>query len=148
MTNGIQHVPDDGVLSDAIIAQIKAQNQFVTPTLNVLEYAYSPKKHAVPSIFWSRAVEPCSNRTLSIAEEHAHRLYRPGLPLIAGTDSIGRLDTNGLGLDVSWGLKLHYELQHLVNVVDMASFKAINAATSKAAKWHRVPDRGSAHAEL
>ncbi|KAF3034940.1 hypothetical protein E8E11_001239 [Didymella keratinophila] len=98
MTDGIQHVPDDGLLSDAIIAQIKAQNQFVTPTINVFE---------------------------------------AGVPLIAGTDSIGHRDANGLELDVPWGLTLHYELQNLVNIVGMAPVEAINAAISQAAKWHR-----------
>jgi imidazolonepropionase-like amidohydrolase len=139
MTDGIQHVPDDGLLSDAIIALIKYQNQFVTPTLNVFEYAYSPNNTQFRQYF---GVTPGSNRTLSNAEENACRLYRAGIPLIAGTDSVGHLAANGLELDVPWGLTLHYELQHLVYIVGMTPAEAINAATSKAAKWHRIPDRG------
>lgn len=139
MTDGIQHVPDDGLLTDATIARIRAQNQFVTPTLNVFEYAYSPNNTQFRQYF---GVKPGSNRTLFSAEENARRLYRAGVPLIAGTDSVGALAANGLELDVPWGLTLHYELQHLVNIVGMSPAEAIRAATSQAAKWHRVPDRG------
>ena len=74
---------------------------------------------------------------MSVAEENACCLYRAGIPLIAGTDSIGHIAANGLEIDVPWGLTLHYELRHLVNIVCL-----ILAATSQAEKWHRVPNHG------
>jgi hypothetical protein len=74
---------------------------------------------------------------LSVAEENACCLYRAGIPLIAGTDSIGHIAANGLEIDVPWGLTLHYELRHLVNIVCL-----ILAATSQAEKWHRVSNHG------
>lgn len=138
VTDGIQHVPDDGVLDDSTIQQILRQGQFVTPTINVFEFAY--RSQTLQGYF---AVEPGSNRTLEHAETNAKLLYAAGVPLIAGTDSVGTLTMNGSSVAVPWGLTLHYELQDLVHMVGMTPAEAINAATREAAKWHRVPDRGS-----
>lgn len=137
-TDGLQHVPDDGIIDEETIQRIKAQGQFVTPTLNVFEFAY--RSPALQNYF---AVEPGSNRSLSHAETNARLLYQYGIPMIAGTDSVGTLTRNGTSVEVPWGLSLHFELQNLVNIVRMSPAQAINAATRDAAKWHRVPDRGS-----
>ncbi|KAK2599040.1 hypothetical protein QQS21_005507 [Conoideocrella luteorostrata] len=139
VTDGIQHVPDDGILSDAIIRQIKKQGQFVTPTLNVFKYSYG---NAALQRFFS--VIPGSNRTLGHAEVNARRLYEGGVPLIAGTDAVGtRSIPGGAFVDMPFGLTLHFELQNLVDVVGMSPAEAINAATRDAAKWHRLYDTGS-----
>ncbi|KUJ14320.1 uncharacterized protein LY89DRAFT_752265 [Mollisia scopiformis] len=139
VTDGIQHVPDDGLLDNATIQQIKAQNQFVTPTLNVFKYAFSDP--ILASDYFG--VQPGSNHTMSHVEANAKALYRAGVPLIAGTDSVGPLNLNGTIVTVPWGLSLHHELENLVQIVGMSPAEAINAATREAAKWHRVLDRGS-----
>lgn len=137
-TDGIQHVPDDGILDNATIAQIRQQGQYVTPTLNVFEFAY--RSATLEKYF---AVGTASNRSLTHAETNAQLLYHAGVPMIAGTDSVGMLSMNGSSVAVPWGLSLHYELQNLVNIVGMTPAEALNAGSREAARWHRVPDRGS-----
>ncbi|KAK9784250.1 putative Amidohydrolase-related domain-containing protein [Seiridium cardinale] len=138
MTDGIQHVPDDGIIDAAAIQKILEQGQFVTPTLNVFEYAYRD-----PGLQQYFDVKPGSNRTLDHAQTNAQLLYEAGVPLIAGTDSVGSLDMNVTTVSVPFGLMLHYELQNFVKYLAMSPAEAINAATREAAKWHRVLDRGS-----
>ena len=137
VTDGIQHVPDDGILDNAIIQKIKSQTQFVTPTLNIFEFAYS---NPVLQPFFG--ITPNSNRSLNHAETNAKLLYEAGVPLIAGTDAIGSITLNGTVVSIPFGLTLHLEMQHLVEIVGMSPAEAINAATREAAKRHRVLDRG------
>ncbi|KAJ4009629.1 hypothetical protein NW752_009216 [Fusarium irregulare] len=137
-TDGIQHVPDDGLLSDTIIQRIKAQRQFVTPTINIYEFGYRD-----PLLQKYFSIQATSNRSIDHAETNAKALYKAGVPLIVGTDSIGKLTMNGSSVEVPLGLSVHFEMQNLVNIVGMSPAEAINAATRDAAKWHRVPDRGA-----
>ncbi|KAH7311374.1 hypothetical protein B0I35DRAFT_322679, partial [Stachybotrys elegans] len=141
-TDGIQHVPDDGILSNSTIARILKQNQFVTPTLNVFEFAY--RSQTLQRYF---GVVPGSNRTLENAETNARLLYQHGVPLIAGTDAVGLLAVGHSSATVPWGLTLHYELQNFVRILGMSPAQALNSATRDAAKWHRVHDRGSIELE-
>ncbi|CAH0054931.1 unnamed protein product [Clonostachys solani] len=138
LTDGIQHIPDDGILDASTIRKIRDQNQFVTPTLNVFEYAY---KDPVLQLFFG--IEPGSNRSLENAETNSRLLYQGGVTIVAGTDAVGSMSVNGTEATVPFGLTLHYELQNFVNIVGMSPAEAINAATRVAAKWQRIPDRGS-----
>lgn len=138
LTDGIQHVPDDGIVDNATIHKIKSQNQFVTPTLNVFEYAY---RDPVLQKYFN--VEPGSNRSLSHTHTNARNLYDAGIPLIAGTDSVGTMKVNGTAVTVPFGYTLHQEMQNFVEIIGMSPAEAINAATREAARWHRVMDRGS-----
>lgn len=104
----------------------------------MFEFAYRS-----PTLKKYFAVSPSSNRTLDHAETNAQHLYQAGVPLIAGTDSVGSLNMNGSMVEVPFALTLHYELQNFVNIVGMSSVEALDAATRDPAKWHRVPDRGS-----
>lgn len=137
-TDGIQHVPDDGVLDNTTIQTILGQGQFVTPTLNVFEFAY--REAALEQFF---SITPRSNRSLEHAQTNARLLYLAGVPLVAGTDAVGTIPQNGTSVQVPWGLTLHYELENFVNILGMSPAEAINAASREAAKWHRIPDRGS-----
>ncbi|KAI8254638.1 hypothetical protein K4K58_006257 [Colletotrichum sp. SAR11_239] len=137
-TNGIQHVPDDGVLGQDVIKQILSQHQYVTPTLNIFEYGY---RDAVLSKFLN--IQPGSNRTLDNAHTNARLLHEAGVPILAGTDAVGILKQGNATASVPFGLTLHFELENLVKYLGMSPAEAINSATRKAAKWHRVPDRGS-----
>ncbi|KAM0809598.1 putative Amidohydrolase-related domain-containing protein [Seiridium cardinale] len=102
MTDGIQHVPDDGIIDAATIQKILEQGQFATPTLNVFEYAYRD-----PVLQQYFDVQPGSNRTLDDAQTNAQLLYEAGVPLIAGTDSVGSLDMTGTTVSVPFDLTLH-----------------------------------------
>ncbi|KAJ4139784.1 hypothetical protein NW768_001128 [Fusarium equiseti] len=137
-TDGIQHVPDDGLLSSTMIQRIKAQKQFVTPTHNVYEFGF---REPVLQEYFN--IQPSSNRSISHAESDAQHLYVADVPLIVGTDSIGTMTMNGSSVTVPFGSSVHFEMQNLVNIVGMSPSEAINAATREAAKWHRLPDRGT-----
>ncbi|PVH83718.1 hypothetical protein DL98DRAFT_585184 [Cadophora sp. DSE1049] len=121
-----------------MIQKIKLQNQFVTPTLNIFKYACNNPNLAKQYF----GVNPNGNRALDHAESNSKALYQAGIPLIAGTDSVGALQLNGPVITIPWGLSLHYELENLVQI-GTSPVEAINAATSEAAKWHRIFDRGS-----
>ncbi|KAK2778617.1 amidohydrolase [Colletotrichum kahawae] len=137
-TNGIQHVPDDGILGQDVIKQILGQRQYVTPTLNIFEYGY---RDAVLQKFLN--IQPGSNRTIDNAHTNARLLHEAGVPILAGTDAVGILKLGNATASVPFGLTLHFELENLVKYLGMSPAEAINSATRKAAKWHRVPDRGS-----
>ncbi|PNP84305.1 hypothetical protein FNYG_02330 [Fusarium nygamai] len=122
--------------------RILQQKQFVTPTLNVFEFAYRSK--TLQKYF---SVTPGSNRTIQHAETNAKLLYQHGVPLIAGTDSVGQLAVGDESTLVPCGLSLHFELQNFVSVLGMSRAEAINSATRDAAKWHRIADRGSIQVE-
>ncbi|KAI8177491.1 hypothetical protein K4K52_004473 [Colletotrichum sp. SAR 10_76] len=137
-TNGIQHVPDDGVLSQDVIKKILNQHQYVTPTLNIFEYGYRD-----PVLQKFLNIQPGTNRTIDNAHTNARLLHEAGVPLLAGTDAVGMLKLGNATASVPFGLTLHFELENLVKYLGMSPAEAINSATRKAAKWHRVPDRGS-----
>ncbi|KAF9874612.1 amidohydrolase [Colletotrichum karsti] len=138
LTNGIQHVPDDGVLSSAVIQQILDQRQYVTTTLNIFEYGYRE-----PALEKFLNIQPGSNRTIDNAHANAHLLHKAGIPILAGTDAVGSLKMGNTTISVPFGLTLHFELENLVKYVGMSPAEAINAATREAARYHCVPDRGS-----
>jgi imidazolonepropionase-like amidohydrolase len=66
-------------------------------------------------------------------------MYHAGIPLLAGTNAVGPIAPN---ISLPYGDTLHGELQHFVEDVGMIPAEAINAATSVAARYHRLGDRG------
>ena len=137
-TDGIQHVPSDGLLDDELIDQILQNGQFVTPTINIFEYIFN-----VPILHPLFGILPGTNKSLTLVKQNVRRLREAGVPMIAGTDSIGPLPINGTIVSIPFGLSLHYELEHLVSIAGASPAEAINMATRHAAKWHRLCDRGS-----
>jgi imidazolonepropionase-like amidohydrolase len=132
-SDGIQHVPDDGLLSDCTIAAIRAQHQFVTPTLTVFKYGYSN-----PAILAFLGRANSTNGSYAHAEENVRRLHAAGVPVLAGTDAVGPISAN---INIPFGLSLHGELE-LLNGAGLTPLEALRAATIEAAKWHRLFDRG------
>ncbi|KAI1251686.1 hypothetical protein MGN70_006254 [Eutypa lata] len=149
LTDGIQHVPDDGILSACTIASLKEHVQFSTPTMNTFKLGYTDPAIAA---FLGR-----TNRTTRNYEnviENVKRLHAAGISLLAGTDAVGSnirwdhelLIVGGdivLGIDIPFGRTLHNELSSLVNEVGLTTVEALRAATIEPAKWHRLTDRGS-----
>ncbi|KAI1358223.1 hypothetical protein F5Y08DRAFT_333291 [Xylaria arbuscula] len=133
-TDGIQHIPDDGLISSCTIAAIKRNKQFVTPTMSVFKYGYSN-----PSVLAFLGRTNSTNTTYAHVEENVRRLYKAGVPIVAGTDAVGPIAP---GLDLPFGSTLHEELQ-LLNGVGVTPLDALRAATVESAKWHRLFDRGS-----
>lgn len=132
-TDGIQHIPDDGLLSSCIIASIKGNNQFVTPTMSVFKYGYEN-----PALLGFLGRTDGTNATYAHVEENVRRLHKAGAPIIAGTDAVGPIAP---GIDLPFGSTLHDELQ-LLNGIGLTPVEALRAGTVESAKWHRLSDRG------
>jgi imidazolonepropionase-like amidohydrolase len=135
-TDGIQHTPSDGNLSQDAIKALKAQEQiFVTPTMAIFKYAYS--NQAVMGFVAGSAVTG-GNSSFSNVHSNVAAMHEAGIPILAGTDAVGKLNEN---VTIPFGLTLHEELQNLV-AAGLSPVEALNAATRVAAKWHGLLDRG------
>jgi imidazolonepropionase-like amidohydrolase len=130
-SNGLQHIPFDTPLTEDMAAQILAQNQYVTPTLNIGKVvSQSPELASFLS---------SGGQTLSYAagEAGVKVLQRANVSILAGTDGISSIP----GVDDPLGLTLHWELENLV-AAGLSPAEALRAATMVPAKWHNLTGRG------
>ncbi|KAI1312340.1 hypothetical protein F5Y03DRAFT_339902 [Xylaria venustula] len=132
-SDGIQHIPDDGLLSDRTIAALKTNKQFVTPTMTIFQYGYSN-----PAVYAFLGRSNSTNATYANVEENVRRLHRAGVPIIAGTDAVGAIAP---GIDLPFGSTLHEELQ-LLNCAGLTTLEALRAGTVESARQHQLSDRG------
>ncbi|KAH8164912.1 hypothetical protein CIB48_g3333 [Xylaria polymorpha] len=132
-TDGIQHIPDDGLLSSSTLASIKRSTQFFTPTMSIFKYGYS---NPAVLAFLGRANQ--TNATYANVEENVRRLHKAGVTIIAGTDAVGLIAP---GIDLPFGSTLHQELQ-LLNGVGLSPLEALRAGTVESAVRHQLFDRG------
>ncbi|KAI0465935.1 hypothetical protein F4859DRAFT_342370 [Xylaria cf. heliscus] len=132
-SDGIQHMPDDGLLSSCTIAAIKRNKQFVTPTMSIFKYGYSN-----PAVLAFLGRTNSTNATYAHIEENVRRLHEAGVPILAGTDAVGPIAP---GIALPFGSTLHEELQ-LLSGVGLTPLEALRAGTVETAKWHRLFDRG------
>ena len=132
-TDGIQHVPADGLLNSTLLSTIRSQGQTITPTINIFQYEFSE-----PALF--NFLNPFSNATagsLSIVLQNAALAYQAGVTILAGTDAVGTLGN----ITIPFGITLHQELQNLVQI-GMTPAEALRAATGVPAAFLRFDDRG------
>ncbi|KAI0203085.1 hypothetical protein F4808DRAFT_51724 [Astrocystis sublimbata] len=132
-SDGLQHIPDDGILSNSTIAAIKRNHQFVTPTMNLFQYGYSN-----PAVLAFLGRTNGANASYVNVEENVRRLHGAGVPILAGTDAVGAVAP---GLELPFGSTLHDELR-LLHGVGLTRLEALRAATVETAVWHRLCDRG------
>lgn len=143
-TDGLQHVPDEGLLNQTTFDSILAQNQFNTPTMNIYQIAY---KDPVLAALFGRPINS-TTRNYGIVVQNVGALHKAGVPLLAGTDAVGPVSiSSNLTVDVPFGLTLQWELQNLV-IAGMRPEEALRAATSEIAYWHGLEDRGSIRSGL
>lgn len=135
--HGIQHIPRNGNLTDAVVHRIKANGQHVTPTLSIFAAALNPPNPAFAQFLGIG--NDFSNNSWANIVHNARALYRANVPILAGTDAFGTLAPN---LTLPIGEMLHRELELLVDDVGMSPAEAINSATIVAAKYHGMNDRG------
>lgn len=135
--DGIQHTPADAILSSDQINQIKSQSQFVTPTMELYRVVFA--NPVLKSTFGFNSSSNYSNIQTNVANMH-----RSGIPIAAGTDSIGSIP---LLINYPFGRSLHCELQNLVDV-GFGNAEVIQAATGGAASLYRLKDRGSISAGM
>lgn len=132
-SDGIQHTPDDGNLTYSTILDIKRHGQYVTPTIEIFKLISNPA-----FLMLLRGTTNPGNSSLSNVFANVRAMHRAGVPILAGTDAVGKLSAN---ITFPFGLSLHNELQNLVDA-GMTPAEAINAATRVPAMFHRLKDRG------
>ena len=122
----IHHSTLDTPIDGRLLAMFKGKNapKVVCPTLTMMR-AITQK-------------EPSSNSSYLSAAETVSRLYKAGIPLIAGTDSNSNPGEPG---NPMFGSSIHDELENLV-AAGLNPVEALNAATVLPAKFFRLPDRG------
>ena len=109
--DGIEHVPYDQPIDTLLLNRLRETDVSVVPTLQALEQSLAAAR----------------GDTLSArrARENTRRIYRAGIPLVAGSDAPSPGTT--------FGFTLHEELRNLVEV-GLTPAEAISAATAAAAR--------------
>lgn len=109
--DGIEHVPYDQPIDTLLLNRLREADIALVPTLQALE----------------QSLAEGLGDTLSArrARENTRRLYRAGVPLVAGSDAPSPGTT--------FGVTLHEELRNLVEV-GLTPAEAISATTAAAAK--------------
>ena len=120
----IHHAPLDKAIDACLAARIFFQNQISAPTLSIMQAI--AKTLPQPSISYSTA------RT------SVEMLRNSGVPILAGTDA--NLQP-GLIATVPFGSSIHLELELLVDA-GLSTVEALQAATSRPAKYFGLTDRG------
>ncbi|KAI0858180.1 hypothetical protein F4860DRAFT_486987 [Xylaria cubensis] len=133
LSDGIQHIPDDGLLSSCTTTAMKKNKQFATPTMSIFKFAYNN-----PAVLAFLGRTNSTNATYAHIEENVRILHKAGIPILAGTDAVGLIAP---GIDLPFGITLHEELQ-LLNGVGLTPLEALRAGTVEIATWHRLFDRG------
>ncbi|OCK75343.1 amidohydrolase [Lepidopterella palustris CBS 459.81] len=116
------HVPLDKALSDELVASIASSGSVVVPTLTMME----TMSQRIPG------------KNYDAARSSVAALHAAGVPIIAGTDAN---TSPGSPAQIVHGESLHRELELLV-LAGLSNVEALRAATSVAAKWFRLDDRG------
>ncbi|KAJ5762325.1 uncharacterized protein N7511_005707 [Penicillium nucicola] len=126
LTDSIQHTPQDAVITADMARKILRNKQFVTPTLNVVQYIL--RLPGAPASY-----------SFANAAQSASILYNSGVPILVGTDSF--VDPDNVLLRVPFGSSLHAELEYLVQA-GLKPVDVLRGATLLSAELHSLPDRG------
>lgn len=127
----VQHTPADANLTDAMIAGIVANKQYVTPAVNI--YQAGPAVQQALELMDAEFV--LLNYTIA---SNVKLMYDAGIPILAGTDS--SINANGPAV-IYFGSSLHTELK-LLKSYGMSNLDVLKAATSTPAKAYNMLDRG------
>lgn len=131
-SDGLQHVPFDRPITDAMAQRIKVQGQFVTPTLSVGKIVTS-----------NATIEAIVASGLHLTYESGvtslQRLLHAGVPILAGTDATDATKTFLVNNTI--GDTLHRELHYLTEA-GMSTVDVLRAATVVPARWHKLTGRG------
>ncbi|KAK8135035.1 N-acetylglucosamine-6-phosphate deacetylase [Apiospora sp. TS-2023a] len=137
-TDGIQHLPQDGLLSAAQLTAIRSQNQTLTATIEINRLAAAdPGILAFLGVTGANATAR-GKAAYKMVQENARRVVAAGIPVLAGTDAIG---DSFPGVSFPFGATLHDELLNLV-AAGMTPAQALRAATEEPARWYGLADRG------
>jgi imidazolonepropionase-like amidohydrolase len=130
LTDGIQHIAADNILPQSIIAEVRNQRQFVTPTMTIFRVG-------VNDVRLRQLLH--NNPDWSVINSNVRALHDIGVPLLAGTDSA---DLPPVNLTMPFGIGLHCELEFLVGA-GLSTVEALRAATVVPTRIQGLKDRGS-----
>ena len=138
-TDGIQHIPSDGPLPAEVVAKMAARGgrQWATPTMEIFRQAF-----ANPLIRLLLRGNATTSDTYGFVQDNVALLHRAGVDIVAGTDAVGTFPTPFGAITIPIGYSLHTELANLVGA-GLSEAEALRAATSVAARMHRLHDRGA-----
>lgn len=136
-SDGLQHIPADGQLNSSLIAKMHAQHQYATPTLYVFRQLLPTELSRLDP----GAAVTNSTAAYDFCEANVLALHEAGIPILAGTDSIGAAGIPGYPFSLPFGSSLHDELVNLVDA-GLEPAAAIRAATVVPALAHRLKGRG------
>lgn len=119
----------DAALGADIARLMRAQGQAAVPTLVLTKL--------VSHVPLPARADADTDAKLAQALANARALHAAGVPLLAGTDA-----TSFLGMALPQGITLQCELELLVEA-GMSPVEALRAATTDAARFHRLTDRGA-----
>jgi imidazolonepropionase-like amidohydrolase len=160
--DGLAHAPADGPSDQALVDAVASAGLFVVPTLatlagmsaNPIELRLSvdPRLRPYADAQWLANLDKLpadpAKRMGPMAMDVRHaadvaiRLFRAGVPLVAGTDGTG-----GGGHPTTHGISLHGELTLMVEA-GLTPTEALGAATGAAANAFGLTDRGRIAAGL
>ncbi|KAH8817112.1 hypothetical protein F5884DRAFT_694257 [Xylogone sp. PMI_703] len=131
-TDGIQHTVSDTMMTQSMISDILSNNQFITPTMIVFNLTLDN-----PTALIALQGSANTNQSFPIVQANVKAMHEAGVPIIAGTDSIGVTPP----FNLPFGITLHWELEKFVEV-GFTPAEALRSATLLPAILHDVPDRG------
>ncbi|MFF1818201.1 amidohydrolase family protein [Kribbella sp. NPDC058245] len=154
--DGLAHAPADGPSDQALIDAVADAGLFVVPTLATLagmsehpvefRLAADPRLRPYADPQWledlkNLPADPAQRMgpmamDVRNAADFAIRVFRAGVPLVAGTDGTG-----GAGHPTTHGISLHGELTLMVEA-GLSPAEALITATSAAADAFGLADRG------
>lgn len=129
--DGPQHMPYDKLLSNETLAQMVAQKQFATPTMNLYKVMLKHPEalgYAAPANY---------TQAYGRVQDNVRALHSHGLPVLAGTDASVAI----YSVSLPFGTTLHSELQNLVEI-GFTPAEALRSATLVPSLVHGLSDRG------
>ncbi|KAI0117812.1 hypothetical protein GGR51DRAFT_573541 [Nemania sp. FL0031] len=134
--DGLQHTPANRAIYSDLLDRLSTSGQFVTATMEIWRIGFgNPGLLAL-----TQGGQPDDRKAVSfdIVVENVVALRKAGVPVLAGTDSVGAQGP----YSIPFGLTLHCELENLVSA-GYTPAAALRAATVLPNHYHRLGDRGS-----
>lgn len=130
-TDGVQHIPGDGLINQTMINRMIQNNQYNTPTMALVKAFISNPQLLAKSAY--------TNTSWATVTANVRALHDAGVKISAGTDAVGYNPV--LNFSHPFGLTLHQELGYLVEA-GLTNAEALRAATIVPAILNGLYDRG------
>ena len=145
--DGLVHIFADREVTDALLAEAKAAEVFIIPTLTVIAALdgnnqtldLDSKNRALLSPMQRQTIDSnfgheIEGFSLEIALKNVKRFHSAGVPILAGADAPNP--------GTAHGVSLHHELQLLVRA-GLTPYQALQAATATPARLFKLGGRGA-----